>query len=72
MKIEITNAKKIKIEKGDLLVFEVDAQLSPPKFNEWCKPFVKTIKTMYPDIDVLVLPKEVQLKKVCHKKKEEK
>jgi len=70
MKIEIINAKKLKIEKGDLLIFEIDAQLSPPKFNEWATSFAETIKGMYPDIHVLVLPKEVQLKKVCHKKEE--
>lgn len=69
MEIKITNAKKIKVEDGDLLVFEVDAKLSPKKFLEWAEKFTKEMKELYPNIKVLVLPKEVQLKTILNAEK---
>ena len=69
MEIKITNAKKIKVEEGDLLVFEVDAMLSPPRFDKWAAGFIKGIKELYPNVNVLVLPKEVKLKTILNTKK---
>jgi hypothetical protein len=69
MEIKITNAKKIKIKEGDLLVFEVDAKLSPKRFIEWAEKFTKGMEELYPNIKVLVLPKEVQLKTILNAEK---
>jgi hypothetical protein len=69
MEIKITNAKKIEVKDGDLLVFEVDAKLSPKKFLEWAEKFTKGMKELYPNIQVLVLPKEVQLKTIINAEK---
>jgi hypothetical protein len=68
MKIKITNAKKVKIEKGDLLIFEVNYTAPKPIFDAWAERFIKFIKELYPDIKILVLPKEIKLKKIIHKK----
>lgn len=71
MKIKIKETKKVKIEKGDMLIFELDADLSPPQFDQWCTGFTGVIKGMYPDVNVLVLPKQVKFKEVCHSKEGE-
>lgn len=70
MKVKIIKARKVKIEKGDLLIFEVDYNYNVPKpiFEKWSKDFMESIKEKYPDVSILVLPKEIQLKKIIHKK----
>jgi hypothetical protein len=66
LNIKIVNAKKVKLEPGDTMFFEVDTS-SPITLNS----INKQLKFYFPQQKVIVMSKKIQLKKVCHTKKEE-
>jgi hypothetical protein len=66
LNIKIVNVKKVKLEPGDVMFFNVDTS-SPITSNSINKQLCK----YFPDQKIVVMSKKIQLKKVCHIKKEE-
>ena len=67
LKIKITNVKKVKLEKGDTLFFELGAPMTT-----WVEErLAEKLKGYFPDQKILILPKGITLKKIGHTKEKE-
>lgn len=53
MNIKIVNVEKVKLEKGDTLIFKLDKELIKVKLEE----YFLGIKEVFPDQDIVLLPK---------------
>jgi hypothetical protein len=60
MKIEIVNVKKVKLNPGDTLVFELETPLPKPLVERYSHD----LKGFFPEQKILVLSRGITLKKV--------
>jgi hypothetical protein len=63
MKIKITNIRKAKLNKGDVLFFELTKEYPTPIIDR----YAQQLKDIFPEQEIIILPKGVSLKKIGEK-----